>query len=424
MSYRVAFLQHIGPLFNRINERHMKSSRDKFYGLIVAGGQGSRFSSEIPKQYCVLGGISILRRSVEALLPIIPVERIKIVIHPDHQNLYERAINGLNLPPPAFCGNTRKDSVYNGLKSLSGVVYDDDIILIHDAARPLLHPEDLTALCDAFENNDAACLAVPASDTLCHAGEGAVIKESLPRDGLWALQTPQAFRYGTIFKAHNEAQNNQATYTDDTALAHAAGIPVKLVQAQHPNFKITRQEDFTMATHILSTRIEMETRTGMGFDVHAFADDAENITSVRLCGVDIPHHRALKGHSDADVGLHALTDAILGAIGEGDIGIHFPPSDMTFKNMDSAIFLEYATKLLNDKGGRIVNVDVTLICERPKIGPHRAAIQLRMAEILGIAPHRVNIKATTTEQLGFTGRSEGIAAQAIATILLPVIEGL
>lgn len=392
------------------------------YVLIVAGGQGARFGAAQPKQYTDLCGKTVLRRSIESFLPFIPSDRIKVVIHPDHTDMYENSVQGLRLMPPANCGKERRDSVYNGLNAL-GKLDDQALVLIHDAARPLLHAEDLKACLHAIQEHRAICLAETSTGTQCYTSENGIIGRYIARDALWSLQTPQVFRFRDIMQAHSTANPDQIC-TDDTMLVSALGIPVKLVEAKYPNFKITHRKDLTLAEKILSTELSIERRTGLGFDVHAFDDGDNNSTgSVRLCGVDIPHDRKLKGHSDADVGLHALTDALLGAIGEGDIGLHFPPSNMDFKDMDSAIFLKHAVRLMQEKQGKLVNADVTLICERPKIGDYRDSLRLRVAQILGISPSRVNIKATTTEQLGFTGRREGIAAQAIVSVLLPATEG-
>lgn len=390
-------------------------SHKQIFAIIVAGGSGQRFGGSIPKQYLPLAGIPVLRHSINTFLQIMPARNIRVVIRPEDEEHYHRATTNLQLAPPAFCGKERKDSVFNGLKDYPDIK-ENDIVLIHDAARPLVTTQDINALIDAMKNERATSLAAPISDTLRYSDENACMSSDIKREHLYAIQTPQAFEYGILKTAHEKANPN-TKFTDDTTLVSTTGIPVKLVTSKHSNFKITRPEDMTLAEQILSTDIQTEYRTGTGFDVHAF-DEQEGIKSVRLCGIDVPHDRKLKGHSDADVGLHALTDAILGAIGEGDIGLHFPPSNMTYKNMDSAIFLKQAVDLTTQKGGRIVNVDITLICERPKLGEYRHAMRARVAGILEIEEDRVNIKATTTEKLGFTGRKEGIAAQATASICL------
>ncbi|MGN7438418.1 MAG: bifunctional 2-C-methyl-D-erythritol 4-phosphate cytidylyltransferase/2-C-methyl-D-erythritol 2,4-cyclodiphosphate synthase [Alcanivorax sp.] len=385
-----------------------------FHIIIVAAGSGRRLSSDMPKQYLTLGGVAILRRTLDVFQKHDALGTVCVVINPDHKVYYENAVRGMDGIKLCHGGETRQQSVNNGLKELACDA--DDIVLIHDAARPFLRLTDIDSVLYAMERYDAASLAVPVADTLRYANEEGIANDPVSRDHLWAMQTPQAFKYKTIIKAH-ESYKDDATFTDDTQMVSAMGVDVKLVRAGKHNFKITTQEDLHMAERMLST----EVRTGMGFDVHAF-DEADDVTSIRLCGVDIPFDRKLKGHSDADVGLHTITDAILGAIGEGDIGQHFPPSNNDFKDMDSAIFLEKAMELLRTAGGKLINVDVTMICERPKIGDHKDAIILRIAEILGVSPRRVNIKATTTEKLGFTGRKEGIAAQAVVSVEMPAIE--
>lgn len=373
----------------------------KFSIIIVAAGQGTRAKSETPKQFIKIAGKTILEHTIDKFSAIKGIEKICVVLNENHSVILPKNI--------ITCsgGATRKDSVYNGLKSLSDLA-DNDIILIHDAARPFVAANDIEKLLKAIEKCSAATLAAPVTDTLRHENQTII-----DRENLWAIQTPQAFKYGIIKHGH-ENSDPDIQYTDDTSLVSSQGHNIEFVECGRHNFKITTPEDITMAKEILET---YETRIGQGFDVHAF--DETQADSIRLCGIDIPHDKRLKGHSDADVGLHTLTDAILGAIGEGDIGTHFPPSDNTFKNMDSAIFLERAMQLLREKGGELINADLTIICEAPKIGKHRAEIIKRMAEIMKVSENRLNIKATTTEQLGFTGRGEGIAAQASVSISMP-----
>ncbi|GJL84808.1 MAG: bifunctional enzyme IspD/IspF [Micavibrio sp.] len=337
------------------------------------------------------------------------LDQIRVIIDPEHAELYQEAVKGLDLPDFVAGGMERKDSIYNGLKSFSNLK-NENIILIHDGARPLVQENDIRTVAEALTNHEAVSLATSVADTLKYGHTA----EPVERNGLYALQTPQGFHYGTIKKAHEQA-GPDGHYTDDTGLVSALGIAVKLVPGHKSNFKITTEDDWEMAEKLLQ---QDETRTGMGFDVHAFADEAGS-NGVRLCGVSIPHDKPLMGHSDADVGLHALTDAILGSISAGDIGQHFPPSNDNYKDMDSAIFLGKAIELLAAKGGSVLNLDITLICEEPKIGSHREAMEQRIAEIAEIDPGRVSVKATTSEKLGFTGRGEGIAAQAIATVRLP-----
>ncbi len=379
-----------------------------FSVLIAAAGQGTRCGGFVPKQYRILAGKSLLRHTVEAFLGLPGLDDIRVIIDPEHADLYHEAVKGLDLPDFVSGSNSRKNSIFNGLKSFSNLT-NEDIVLIQDAARPLVQGVDIMAVVDALAENEATSLATPIADTLRYEHDGSPID----RNGLHALQTPQGFHYGVIKKAHEQADPDKE-YTDDTGLVSALGVAIKLVPGHKSNFKITTEDDWEMAEKLLGPD---ETRTGMGFDVHAFADTGDK--TVRLCGVSVPHERPLAGHSDADVGLHALTDAILGSIAAGDIGQHFPPSNDNYKDMDSAIFLSKAMELLNEKGGSVLNLDITLICEEPKIGPHREAMEQRIAEIIAIDPSRVSVKATTSEKLGFTGRGEGIAAQAIATVRLP-----
>lgn len=376
-----------------------------FYALIVAAGKGERMGSDLPKQYVKINGKTVLRHTLETFLNTPGLAGIQVMIDPQHKDLYEEATRGLKIPPALSGGNSRKISVNNGLQSFSKLK-NEDIILIHDSVRPLVKTADILSLVNSLKTEKAATLASPVADTLRHEKGN-----TIDRDGLWAVQTPQGFHYGAIKAAHEKSQDDA---TDDAGLAAAAGFHVKLVRGHKTNIKITTPDDLEFARALLE---RTETRTGTGFDVHAF--DQNKKGPVRLCGIDVDHTYALAGHSDADVGLHALTDAILGAIAEGDIGRHFPPSDMTFKNMDSAVFLERAVELVAQKNGKIINLDLTLICEMPKITPHAEKMIARVADICKISPSRISIKATTTEKLGFTGRGEGIAAQAIASIALP-----
>ncbi|MGH9809143.1 MAG: 2-C-methyl-D-erythritol 2,4-cyclodiphosphate synthase [Terriglobia bacterium] len=336
------------------------------------------------------------------------MKSLTVVIAQEHMPLYRDAIKGLDLPAPVFGGKERNESVCSGLKSLS-YIKDEETILIHDAARPFVEPAHIVRVAEAANISGAACLACPVADTL-RREDGAYIE----RGGLWALQTPQGFRAGLLRRAHELAKPDK-TVTDDTALVAALGHDIQMVPGSHRNIKITSPEDRILAEQLMD--IHTETRIGTGFDVHAFSKDKRG--SVRLCGIDIAHECGLEGHSDADVALHAITDALLGALALGDIGQHFPPSDIQWKDAASDKFLSHAAGLVRAQGGRIVNLDMTLICEAPKIGPHRRAMQEQVATICGIEPDRVSIKATTTEQLGFTGRREGIAAQACASVEVP-----
>lgn len=333
-----------------------------------------------------------------------------MIIDPSRVDLYKDAVEGLNLPDFVLGGNERNISIFNGLKSFSNL-NNEDYILLHDGARPLVSKNCISRVLDALDTYEAVSPAIALADTLRRADNGGMAKDIVMRDGLYAHQTPQGFHYGTIKSAHENADN--AVYTDDSALVSEAGVPVKMVMGDKMNFKITTQDDLLMAKALLEAG---EIRTGMGFDVHAFAEENQSNGSVRLCGVDVPHPLSLDGHSDADVGLHALTDAILGAVAAGDIGRHFPPSNDDYKDMDSAVFLRKAIEILEEKQGQLVNIDLTLICEAPKIAPHADDMVAAVSKITGLSVERISIKATTTEKLGCTGRGEGIAAQAIATV--------
>lgn len=383
--------------------------------LIVAAGRGSRAGGEKPKQYQLLGGKSLLRRSIEIFLGHAAIARVAVVIHPDDSAAYATAIQGLEneqrLAPPCLGGAARQDSVRLGLEALAAE--KPATVLIHDAARPFLRHTQIEALLEMLKQAPGAILAIPVVDTLKREDRGNAMT-GLPREGLWRAQTPQAFRFGDILTAHRQAAG--LALTDDAAVAEQAGLTVRLVQGAEENFKVTEAQDFARAERqLLMSRGDI--RTGQGFDVHAFSDEPGR--KLTIGGLVIPHDKGLAGHSDADVALHALTDAILGALGAGDIGQHFSPSDARWKNADSAAFLKHAVDLVLQRDGMIGHCDITIICEAPKIGPHRDAMRARISEITGVALDRISVKATTTEKLGFTGRREGIAAQAVATVRLP-----
>jgi 2-C-methyl-D-erythritol 4-phosphate cytidylyltransferase/2-C-methyl-D-erythritol 2,4-cyclodiphosphate synthase len=316
---------------------------------------------------------------------------------------------GLDLLPPVAGGAARQDSARLGLESLGE--FAPSRVLIHDAARPFVDHAVVDRVLDALDHAPGAIPALPVADTV-KRGEHGFVTGTLDRSGLWRVQTPQGFDYRAILDAHRAVAGMELT--DDAAVAERAGLAVRLVEGSEMNFKVTAPEDFARAEK-LATGGGGDYRTGQGFDVHAFGPGDH----VWLCGLKVPHDHGLIGHSDADVGLHALTDAILGALGAGDIGMHFPPGDPKWRNAPSHLFLRHAAELVAKEHGRIVHVDVTLICEAPRVGPHRAAMVAKIAEILGLAPDRVSVKATTTEKLGFLGRGEGMAAQAVATLLLP-----
>ena len=375
--------------------------------LIVAAGRGYRLGGALPKQYLPLAGRPVLRYSLETFARHPAIDAVRVVIHRDDLELYERAAQGLDLLSPVEGGATRQDSVRLGLESLGEV--KPARVLIHDAARPFADAGLIQRMVDALAATPGAIPALPVADTIKRGVEG-VIVETVDRHALWRAQTPQAFRYSEILAAHRSAAGQELT--DDAAVAEAAGLAVGLVQGAEENFKVTTEADLGRAERLLAPGADI--RCGNGYDVHRFGPGSQ----IMLCGIAVPHDQGLEGHSDADVGLHALTDAILGAIGAGDIGQHFPPSDPRWRGADSSRFLAHAASLLAERGGRLLSLDVTLICERPKVGPHRAAMVARIAEILGLEPSRVSVKATTTEGLGFTGRREGIAAQATATVAL------
>lgn len=375
--------------------------------LIVAAGRGHRAGGEIPKQYRPLAGQSLLRRSCAAFLNHPRVDSVCAVIHPDDGDLYAESTAGLALPPPVHGGATRQESCRNGLESL--VALAPQRILIHDAARPFVDEATIDRVLDALADSPGAIAAVAVTDTLKKATSDLRVAGTVEREGLWRAQTPQGFRYADILEAHRKLASQ--SLTDDAAVAEAAGLLVALAQGNEDNFKLTTEDDFARAERMLGTG---DIRVGSGFDVHRFNEG----NTVTLCGIKIKYDKALAGHSDADVGLHAITDALLGAIGEGDIGSHFPPSEAQWRGADSSLFLRHAAELVGQRGGEIRHLDVTLICEGPKIGPHRDAMRARVAAVAGIGIDRVSVKATTTEGLGFTGRGEGIAAQATATVRL------
>ncbi len=383
--------------------------------LIVAAGRGHRFGGELPKQYALLAGRPVLRHSIESFRSHPGVGEILVVIHPDDRDLYDRAVTGLDLPDPALGGATRQESVRRGLEQLAA--RSPDKVLIHDAARPFVPEGVIGAVIQALDRNIGAIAALPVVDSLKRGHDG-TISEAVEREGLWRAQTPQGFRFAEILAAHRDLAGKSHDLTDDAAVAQAAGHSVELIEGATETFKVTTAEDLERAERWLMGAA-METRTGSGFDVHRFGPG----DFVTLCGIEIPHSAGLQGHSDADVGLHALTDAILGALSAGDIGQHFPPSDPQWKGADSALFLRHAVEMVTARGGRFVHCDITLICEAPKVGPHRTRMVGRIAGILDCNPDRINVKATTTERLGFTGRGEGIAAQATATLQLPPVAG-
>jgi len=376
------------------------------YAIIVAAGRGRRFGGDLPKQYCRLGDQAVLRKTACAFLSHPDVIGVRVIIHPDDLDLYRKAVDGLDLLDPVFGGDTRQESVCRGLESL--VDLEPRGVLIHDAARPFVTLDVIDRVIAHIETGVGVIPAVPVSDTLKREMQDAQCPETVDRTGLWRAQTPQGFLSDEIIQAHQRHRGQELT--DDAALMEVDGRHIVLSLGSEDNFKITTPDDLHRAERML--QMDVEFRTGTGFDVHRF-DKGDFVT---LCGVQVPHTHALSGHSDADVALHALTDAIMGAIGAGDIGSHFPPSEAQWKGASSDRFLKKACDLVTERGGQIVNLDVTIICERPKIGPYREAMRQSVAEIANIDLDRVSVKGTTTEKLGFTGRSEGIAAQASASV--------
>lgn len=387
--------------------------------LIVAAGRGSRAGSAdgVPKQYSPLGGEPVLAHSVAAFAAQPEIGDIVVVIHPDDTSLYQAAVQPFleRLRPPAMGGALRQDSVLAGLDALSPRTPGN--VLIHDAARPFVDRSLIDRVIRSLDDHAAVLPCLPVTDTLKRASGGHV-GGTIDRRGLWRAQTPQGFRYASILAAHRAAAGVDAEFTDDAAIAEWFGIEVALVQGSEANRKLTTAEDLAAADELLLLRRAARlssVRIGTGYDVHAFGPG----NAVMLCGVRIPHQKKLVGHSDADVGLHALTDALLGAIAEGDIGVHFPPSDERWRGAASELFLKHAAAMVRARGGEIAHVDVTFLCESPRIGPHRDAMRARLADILKLAIGQVSIKATTNEGLGFVGRGEGIAAMATATVHLP-----
>jgi 2-C-methyl-D-erythritol 4-phosphate cytidylyltransferase/2-C-methyl-D-erythritol 2,4-cyclodiphosphate synthase len=379
---------------------------ERTVALVVAAGSGSRAGGGLPKQYRRIGGRSVLGHAIDHLRRA-GIGRIRVVIGAGQQTLYREAA-GEAAPSPILGGGERQESVRNGLEAIADEGGADHV-LIHDAARPFLPPRVAGKLLHALKEHEAAVPVLPVADTLARID--GKLGETVDRAGLGRVQTPQAFRFPTILAAHR-AWSGPPT-TDDAQVARTAGIEVALVEGDPALEKLTYEEDFIRAERQFAE--SLISRTGLGFDVHAFADG----DALWLGGVEIPHDRGLRGHSDADVLLHAVTDAILGALGEGDIGVHFPPSDPRWRGAPSSLFVEHARKLVEGRGGRIDHVDATLICEAPRLGPYREAIRIRLAVLLSVSPSCVSVKATTTERLGFTGRGEGIAAQAVATVRLP-----
>jgi 2-C-methyl-D-erythritol 4-phosphate cytidylyltransferase / 2-C-methyl-D-erythritol 2,4-cyclodiphosphate synthase len=388
----------------------------KVAAVIVAGGSGARAGGDLPKQYQLLGGEAIIRRTLQAFLDHPEISHVISVIGDGHADWFRAATAGLPLPAPVTGGSTRQDSCREGIEAAAE--FAPDVILIHDAARPFVSPALISRVIAAVDEESGAIPGLPVTDTLKRTEQG-IVGATVKRDQLWSVQTPQGFPFTAIRAAHKAARDQGIdTLTDDAAVAEAHGLDVRVVIGEVANIKLTTNEDIRIAQHARareSYALRPDVRTGQGIDFHVF----QKGNFVTLGGTKIPHSHGLKGHSDADVVLHAVTDAILGSIGESDIGAHFPPSDAKWKNADSRIFVAKAMELLRARDGVISQIDVTVLAEAPKVNPHVAAMKDVLAALCGVTLDRIAIKATTTEKMGAIGRKEGIAAFALATVRLP-----
>ncbi|MCK1449977.1 bifunctional 2-C-methyl-D-erythritol 4-phosphate cytidylyltransferase/2-C-methyl-D-erythritol 2,4-cyclodiphosphate synthase [Bradyrhizobium sp. 35] len=381
--------------------------------VLVAAGRGLRAGAGGPKQYREIGGVPVIYRAMEAFSRHADVFAVQSVVNPDDSAMFTAAVAGLSHEAPVNGGATRQASVLAGLEALAR--HKPDIVLIHDAARPFVSEGVITRAIDAASRTGAAIPVVPVTDTIKITGENGNVEDTPDRARLRIAQTPQSFRFDVILEAHRRAaKDGRSDFTDDAAIAEWAGLTVATFEGDVANMKLTTPEDFVREEARLASLLG-DIRTGTGYDVHAFGEGDH----LMICGVRVPHTKGFLAHSDGDVGLHALVDAILGALADGDIGSHFPPSDAKWKGASSDQFLQYAIERVTQRRGRIANLEVTMICERPKIGPLRETMRARIAEISGVDISRVAVKATTSERLGFTGREEGIAATASATIRLP-----
>jgi 2-C-methyl-D-erythritol 4-phosphate cytidylyltransferase/2-C-methyl-D-erythritol 2,4-cyclodiphosphate synthase len=389
---------------------------DVVAAVLVAAGRGVRAggagAEPPPKQYRALAGEPVIRASLKTLAGHPGVAMVQPVIHPDDASLFEAASTGLHVLPPVFGGATRQASVRAGLEALSQ--REPDLVLVHDAARPFASAA-LISRAIAAGRDGAAIPALPIPDTVKIVDPAGAVTGTIARDWLRAVQTPQAFRFAALLDSHRRAQAaGRDDFTDDAALAEWAGLKVSTFEGEAANVKLTTPDDFARAQADAAVALA-DIRTGFGFDVHAFTAGDH----VMLGGIRVAHNKGLSGHSDADVVLHALVDAILGALADGDIGVHFPPSDPQWRGVSSDRFLSFAAERVRSRGGRIAHLDVNVVCEAPRISPHRDAMRARIAEIAGVSIARVAVKATTSEKLGFTGRAEGMAAFATATVRLP-----
>lgn len=379
--------------------------------LIVAAGRGVRAGGAVPKQFAPLDGKPLLYHSINSFYNSELIDTIKVVIQEETREFYDESAAGMTLSPACIGGATRQQSVHNGLESLA-TESAPDRVLIHDGARPFVSADLIARVTTALEAGPAAIPALPVTDTLKEAESGLVVATP-ERSRYWRAQTPQGFHFEAILAAHRNFESEEMT--DDAALAERAGLGVRLVDGDEANIKVTTPEDLTR----LNPGGGGLARVGMGYDVHRLGDGDH----VMLCGVKIPHDQGLIGHSDADVALHALTDALLGAVGAGDIGRHFPPSDPQWKGAPSHIFVEKAVQLILEAGGSVANADITIICEAPKVTPYAGLMTDQLATLLRVGASQINVKATTTEKLGFTGRGEGIAAQAVVSVIMPISGG-
>jgi 2-C-methyl-D-erythritol 4-phosphate cytidylyltransferase/2-C-methyl-D-erythritol 2,4-cyclodiphosphate synthase len=400
----------------------------KIVALISASGRGSRLSVNgegIPKQYLPLAGFPLLRHTILAFLNHPDISDVICAIHPDDIALYEEATIGLDLLNPVFGGKTRQESVHNGLEALRE--YAPEKVLIHDGARPFTSKRVISGILEKLETHPAVIPAIAVEDTIKKYGEGK-IEWTVERENLWRAQTPQGFLYQDILGAHSAFKDINFTY--DAALDEYAGIPVAIIPGSQNNFKITTEGDYERAKRLIAMRtknVTEETRSGIGYDVHRFRPRQEKEShSIRIAGLDIPtpegFNKKIEAHSDGDVAIHSLIDALLGAIGEGDIGEHFPPSDDRWKDYDSREMLKHVNHLMRKKGAKLINADLTIICENPKISKHKSRMEESLAIALNINKSRINVKATTSEKMGFLGREEGIAAQSICSVLMTILK--
>ncbi len=384
--------------------------------VIVAGGSGLRAGGETPKQYQLIGGKPVIWWTLKAFADHPEISHVQVVVGEGQQDEFAKAIEGLELPPHVIGGATRQDSCRIGVEACN--LAAPKKLLIHDAARPFISAELISEVIAMLDNTDAVIPGLRIAETLKFAPDG-TIRKTIDRSNIWLAQTPQGFTFDKILEAHRKAAREQtAGLTDDASVAEQAGVVVQMILGHTENVKLTTAKDIEQANRRLNQSKQSdiyETRMGQGIDFHVFAAGK----SLWLCGVEIPHTHKLKGHSDADVALHALTDAILGAIGEGDIGTHFPPTDPQWKNAASKIFVEKALTLLEQRGGKLNNVDISILAEAPKVSPHLGAMKACLSSLLKITPDRIAIKATTTEKMGALGRKEGMAATAIASVKMP-----